>query len=98
MRLKQAGFAWILLICASMVLSQGAAPAQQSKAAAPDKVNLNTATVEQLQTLPGIGAVTAKTIIEYRTKVGKFNKVEEIINVKGIGEKTFQKIKDRLTV
>ena len=98
MRFKQAGFARILLICVSMVLAQGAALAQQSKAAAPDKVNLNTATVEQLQTLPGIGAVTAKTIIEYRTKVGKFNKVEEIINVKGIGEKTFQKIKDRLTV
>ena len=98
MRLKPADFAWILLICVSMVLSQGAVLAQQSKAATPDKVNLNTATVEQLQTLPGIGSVTAKTIIEYRAKVGKFNKVEEIINVKGIGEKVFQKIKDRLTI
>jgi len=98
MRFKQAGFAWILLICVTIVLSQGAALAQQSKAAAHDKINLNTANIEQLQTLPGIGAVTAKTIIEYRTKVGKFNKVEEIINVKGIGEKVFQKIKDRLTV
>jgi comEA protein len=98
MRFKQAGFAWILLICMSMVLSQGVGLAQQSKAPANDKVNLNTATVEQFQTLPGIGAVIAKAIIEYRAKVGKFNKVEEIINVKGVGEKTFQKIKDRLTV
>jgi competence protein ComEA len=98
MRFKQVSYAWILLICVSMVLSQGAALAQKSQAVTLDKVNLNTATSEQLQTLPGIGPATAKTIIEYRAKVGKFNKVEEIINVKGIGEKKFQKIKDRLVV
>ncbi|MEJ2110770.1 MAG: helix-hairpin-helix domain-containing protein [Acidobacteriota bacterium] len=62
------------------------------------KINLNTATAEQLQSLPGIGPVSAKSILEYREKVGKINRIEEIINVKGIGEKKFLKIKDRLAV
>ena len=66
--------------------------------AATEKINLNSATVEQLQSLPGIGPAIAKSIVEYRTKVGKFNRIEEIINVKGIGEKKFQKIKDRLVL
>ena len=63
-----------------------------------EKVNLNTATAEQLESLPGIGPVAAKNILEYRKKVGKFNRIEEIINVKGVGEKKFLKIKDRLTI
>ena len=63
-----------------------------------EKVNLNTATAEQLESLPGIGPDSAKNILEYRNKVGKFNRIEEIINIKGIGEKKFLKIKDRLTV
>jgi competence protein ComEA len=52
-----------------------------------DKININTATVEQLQTLKGIGAKTAMAIIEYRENIGAFNNVEELIEVKGIGEK-----------
>ena len=63
-----------------------------------EKVNLNTATAEQLESLPGIGPASAKNILEYRDKVGKFNRIEEIINIKGIGEKKFLKIKNRLTV
>jgi comEA protein len=59
---------------------------------------LNTASAEQLQSLPGIGPATAKSIVDYRAKVGKINRIEEIINIKGIGEKKFEKIKDRLVV
>jgi competence protein ComEA len=75
-------------------------PAQQSKVDSntAEKVNLNTATAEQLESLPGIGPASAKNILEYREKVGKFNRIEEIINIKGIGEKKFLKIKNRLTV
>ena len=76
------------------------APAQQSggDSNTAEKVNLNTATAEQLESLPGIGPASAKSILEYREKVGKFNRIEEIINIKGIGEKKFLKIKNRLTV
>lgn len=91
-----------MALAATLVLGLALAPAavlaRQAKSPAADKVNLNTATVEQLQTLPGIGASVAKKIIEHRTKTGKFTKVEDILNIKGIGEKKFQKMKDRLVV
>ena len=61
-------------------------------------VNLNTATVAQLTTLPGIGEARAESIIEYREKVGGFLAAEEIMNISGIGEAMFEKIKDRITV
>jgi len=90
--------AWALVLGIGLALSPVSALAQKSAAPSLEKVNLNTATAEQLETLPGIGPATAKTIIEHRTKIGKFTKIEEIINLKGIGEKKFQKIKDRLVI
>ena len=70
------------------------APVDQEQApASKPTVNLNTATVDQLTTLPGVGRKTAELIIEYRTKSGGFKKIEELMNVKGIGEKTFLKLK-----
>ncbi len=47
----------------------------------------------QLQALPGVGAATAKLIVEHRQKNGGFKKVEELMNIKGIGEKSFLKLK-----
>lgn len=61
------------------------------------KININTATAEQLTELNGIGEVKANAIIEYRNNFGNFISLEEIMNVKGIGEKTFEKIKDYIT-
>ena len=61
-------------------------------------VNLNTASAADLESLPGIGKSTAQRIVEYRQKSGGFKKIEELMNVKGIGEKSFLKIKSRLTV
>jgi len=89
------------LLCGSMpVMAQKAAadPATTAGANNSAKISLNSATVEQLATLPGIGAATAKLIIEHRTNVGKFNRVEELLNVKGIGEKKFEALKDLLTL
>ena len=61
-------------------------------------VNLNTATATQIATLPGIGAKAAARIVEYREKNGGFKKIEELMNVKGIGEKSFLKLKPLITV
>jgi len=88
----------VLALCLGLALSSVSVMAQKSAGAPAEKINLNTATSEQLQAIPGIGPTTAKSILDYRAKVGKFNKIEEIINVKGIGEKKFLKIKDRLAV
>lgn len=60
-------------------------------------VNLNTATLEELQSLTGIGLSKAKDIIAYREQNGGFESIEEITQVKGIGNATFEKIKDRIT-
>jgi competence protein ComEA len=96
--MKKAKVACVLALCLGLVFSSFSFPAQKSSHPSTEKVNLNSATIEQLQSLPGIGPSTAKAIVEYRTKAGKFNRIEEIINVKGIGEKKFQKIKDRLVL
>ena len=61
-------------------------------------INLNSAGLDELVSLPGIGTSTAEKIIEYRNEKGKFKSVQQIMNVKGIGEKKFQKIKDYLTI
>ena len=60
-------------------------------------VNINTASIEELSTLPGIGKTTAEKIVEYR-KGHKFHKTSELMNIKGIGEKKFEKIKAKLSV
>ena len=61
-------------------------------------ININTAGIEELTTLPGIGDVKAEAIIKYRSEVGKFKTKEELLNDEGIGEALFEKIKDNITV
>jgi len=63
-----------------------------------DKININQATLEELDSLPGIGPAYGERIIEYREKNGGFKSIEEIMDVQGIGPKTFEKIKDQITV
>jgi comEA protein len=76
----------------------GRAPKQVVAAASTEIINLNTATALQIATLPGIGPKTADLIVEYRQKNGPYKKVEEIMNVRGVGEKSFLKLKSRITV
>ena len=90
------------IVALVLVTATDAASAQKAAgkaaAAVPSVVNLNTATVTQIATLPGIGEKAAQRIIEYREKNGGFKKIEELMNVKGIGEKSFLKLKPLITV
>ncbi len=70
----------------------------QDKETKSKKININTATEEELDTLPGIGQATAQKIIEYRKENGKFSKIEDIKDVSGIGDSKFEKIKDLIEV
>ena len=62
------------------------------------KININTANEQLLITLPSIGPAIAKSIIEYRNQHGNFTSIEQIKKVKRIGDKTFEKIKNKITV
>lgn len=62
------------------------------------KIDINKAGADELQTLPGIGEAYAGRIIQYREQNGSFKSIYDITNVKGIGEKTFEKIKDQICV
>lgn len=62
------------------------------------RINLNTATLQQLMTLPGIGPVTAQAILDMRQQLGAFRYAEELLHVRGIGDKTLQNIYDLIYV
>lgn len=85
----------LLIIGAPVMAAPIQNPAQVAEKAT---LNLNTATLDQLETLPGIGRKVAERILEHRTKSGGFKKIEELMNVKGIGEKSFLKIKPLVSV
>ena len=79
--------------------AQGKAPVRSTaKPAVTGSVNINTASAGELEALPGIGAKTAALIVEYRQKNGPFKKVEELMNIRGVGEKNFLKLKPQITV
>jgi competence protein ComEA len=95
-----------MCLCLALILgSPAAALAQTGTTAAPKaaaengkKVNLNTASVQELIELPGIGPKTAEKIVAWRQANGKFQKVEDLMSVKGIGEKKFARLKSLVTV
>lgn len=76
----------------------GGAPAAGGSAASGAKININTATTEQLEVLPRVGPALAKRIVDWRTANGRFSTVDDLMSVTGIGQKTFDGLKDQVTV
>lgn len=91
-RLMATGLALVLALVASTGLAAAA-----GKPAPTGKVNINTATAQQLTVLPGVGEKLATRIVDYRQKSGGFKSVAELMNVQGIGEKNLAKIQAYLT-
>lgn len=77
---------------------EGLSEASASGQVLGDKVNINQASLQELTTLPGIGTKYAQDIIDYRQSVGPFGSIDEIMQIKGIGEKTFAEIKDKIEI
>lgn len=71
---------------------------ESSEAEYDGLININSANLEELKKISGVGDVKAQSIIEYREKNGGFKSIDEIKNIDGIGEKTFEKIKDKITL
>src|SRR5438552_18122455 len=91
-RIVAMGLALVLALVASTGLAAAA-----GKPAPTGKVNINTASAQQFTVLPGVGEKLAARIVEYRQKAGGFKNVQELMNVKGIGEKNLAKIQAYLT-
>ena len=90
---------FVLLATMGGTVAEGQAKGNSKAASAiTPPININTATAAQLEALPGIGARTAQAIVDHRQKNGGFKKIEELMNVKGIGEKSFLKLKPMVTV
>ena len=99
-RLLALGFVLAALAVAAPqpVVAQARGDKAKASSVPATPLNLNTATAAQLEKLPGVGARTAQLIIDHRQKNGGFKKVEELMNIKGIGEKSFLKLKQFVVV
>jgi competence protein ComEA len=84
-------------LAVAFALTLGVGTAVAATPAPAGKVNINTATAEQLTALPGVGAKLAARIVEHRQKSGAFKSVQELMNVKGLGEKNLKKIEQYLS-
>lgn len=95
-RRSRAGAGLLLACLALIAVAPLAAVAAQT---APEtKVDINRAGAEELTALPGIGETMARRIVDFRKEHGPFERVEDLLKVKGIGEKSFQKLRPHVTV
>lgn len=86
------------ILAAPQAATPPAQATEKATAAVAATINVNTASAAELQSLPGIGQKTAENIVAFRTEKGKFKNTRDLLKVKGIGEKTFEKIKNLVAV
>jgi competence protein ComEA len=99
MRRVTVGAALVLAaLLAAPLVSGGQAPTPAANPGAAAAVNINTASTDQLNALPGVGPKLAARIVDYRQKNGGFKKIEDLMQIQGIGEKNFLKLKPLITV
>lgn len=87
--------AWILAFMGTGLSAWASSPGTNQEGS---KININTATLSQLQELPRIGPKVAQRILDFRQQHGPFQRIEDLMKVEGIGEKTFQNLKPLITV
>lgn len=88
----------LLLLIAAFLVLPAVLPAAGAAVQPDEPININTADAEELTELPRIGEVTAARIVAWREENGPFSRVEELMNVPGIGERTFERIRPHVTV
>lgn len=97
-RLRSSSAALLLVVLLALSFSLHGEKPGEKKNSRPAKININTATVEELVVLPGIGEVTAASILQHRKISGPFRKIEELLVIQRISRRKFEKLRDRITV
>ena len=90
--------ALLVLACLALPSVAAGSPEAADSTASTGQVDINTAGIEELQSLPGIGPSLAQRIVDHRREHGPFRRVEDLLEIKGIGERSLDRMRDRITV
>ena len=88
----------LALVLAAFVMLAVAGSAFAKKTPAPHSIDLNSATIKELEQLPGVGPTTAKAIVDFRTKTGRFRRVDDLLVIRGISESKLKKMRPYITI